>query len=115
MQKRILIIDKYTTIRNLFSEIFSDYNVISTSTEDDAELLFISHQPDLVFFDIHSLEFYGIPFTKKAKNANNVVQMIALSSHLQLELNKDVRTIDQCFSKPFDIEKIIKYVKQSNI
>lgn len=113
---KILVIEDEENINNLLKTLLetSGYQVISTNTCENGQMLFTSHHPDLVILDLGLPDFDGMTFLRNVRK-KSFVPIIILSARSE---DKDkVGALDiganDYVTKPFSSAELVARVRSA--
>ena len=118
-KKNILVVDDSESIRQAFSEYFSeskDYRVYIASDADQGEKLFISiRQIDFIFSDIEMGDVNGLQFVSRIRNLpkGDSVPVVLMSTYVNQQLKKEGESLGVLayLNKPFNLASVAKVIK----
>jgi DNA-binding response OmpR family regulator len=115
MSKRILIIEDDLKILNLLQELLRDegYEVVAYADKNSIKGVIIN-KPDLVLLDNKLTNGFGHELCSeiKANSLTNHIPVILTSGYDDLEVIAKQCNADHYIAKPFDLDNIVKVVKQ---
>ena len=116
VEETAIVIDDDKNIVSLFSELLEtvEIKVIGEGYDgSQAVELYKKHKPNIVFIDIMMPEYDGFYAIKKIREMDSKVKIIAVTADMQEETQKKLLElkITTIIYKPFDINEIIKSIK----
>ena len=118
MKKEVLVIDDNFDIRNLISEILKDknYNVREAANFDQAVFEIDKKLPDIAVVDVKldKSDKDGIELLKKIKNITDLVPVIMISGHANVEMAVESLKLGayEFITKPFAPEQLLNFVSR---
>ena len=118
MKQEILVIDDNFDIRNLISEILKDknYSVREAANFDQAVFEINSKLPDIAVIDVKldKGDKDGIDLLKKIKNISDLVPVIMISGHANVEMAVESLKLGayEFITKPFAPEQLLNFVSR---
>jgi len=114
-----IIVDDEPRITQLYSELLELQNLKILGigqNGNDAIRLFKEYSPDLVFLDVHMLDFSGVEALKEIKKISPTAKVIMVTADLSKDLEKLLRDsgATAVIFKPFDMQKIIQLLEMLN-
>lgn len=116
MQRKILIVDDQFGIRILLNEIFQKegYKTFQAANGVQALEIVNNEEPELVILDMKIPGMDGLEILKRIKKDNQSIKVIIMTAYGELDMIQEA--IDNGaithFAKPFDIDDILKAVKE---
>ena len=118
MKQEILVIDDNFDIRNLISEILKDknYSVREAANFDQAVFEINSKLPDIAVIDVKldKGDKDGIDLLKKIKNISDLVPVIMISGHANVEMAVESLKLGayEFITKPFAPEQLLNFIRR---
>ena len=118
MKHEVLIIDDNFDIRNLISGILKDknYNVREAANYDQATFEIEKKLPDIAIVDVKldKGDKDGIDLLKKIKQINDLVPVIMISGHANVEMAVESLKLGayEFITKPFAMEQLLNFVSR---
>ncbi|MGB9715921.1 MAG: sigma-54-dependent transcriptional regulator [Thermodesulfovibrionales bacterium] len=107
----VLIVDDEGSIRQSLSEIFKDegYDVLTSSSGEEAVELVKEHHPDLILLDIWLPGIDGIQTLEEIKGLKPDIPIIMISGHGNIELAVKATKIGayDFLEKPLSLERVL--------
>ena len=110
VKKSLLVVDDEEVIRDYFSKVLSDYNVLTASTGEEA-LSVVTHQrPDIVLLDFRLPGVDGIQILRKIKKIDRSIAVVMLSAFGEPKVCKEATKYGAYafLPKPFDLLEMKK-------
>ncbi|PZD93747.1 hypothetical protein DNH61_24090 [Paenibacillus sambharensis] len=112
----ILIVDDQAAIRMLLAEVFQSSGLIvhEASSGKTAIEQFRDHRVDFVLLDLKMPDMDGLEALKEIRRMDPHVQTVMISAYGDVDKVETARKlgVEKFFTKPFDIEKLRRYVLQ---
>ncbi len=118
MKYEVLVIDDNFDIRNLISSILKDknYNVREAANYDQATFEIEKKLPDIAIIDVKldKGDKDGIDLLKKVKQINELVPVIMISGHANVEMAVESLKLGayEFITKPFAMEQLLNFVNR---
>ncbi len=114
-QNLLLIVDDNADMRNYVNRVFKDsFQIIQASNAIDGLALAHAQVPDLIISDLMMPEMDGHEFCKNIKSdvATSHIPFILLTANVSKEARLEAFEcgVDDCLTKPFDLEEIVTRV-----
>lgn len=109
MERKILIIDDETKVREIIKKIFSDeYTVLEASEVLSAMKIITQERPTLIFLDINMPNISGIEVLKLIKDTDvsSVIWMLTGNDDIDMALKTLKMGAAGYLTKPFDVQKM---------
>ena len=119
MKYEVLIIDDNFDIRNLVSNLLKDknYDIREAANYDQAVNEIDTKLPDLAVVDVKldKGDKDGIDLLKKIKNINDLVPVIMISGHANVEMAVESLKLGayEFITKPFAAEQLLNFVNRA--
>ncbi|MCI9063444.1 MAG: response regulator transcription factor [Clostridia bacterium] len=113
-QKKILVVDDETTIRNLLNINLTKegYKVIEAKDGVEAVEMALEHKPDLILLDVMLPKIDGLSVCKKIKNTMNVPILMVTAKDSELDKIVGLELgADDYVTKPFSVRELIARIK----
>ncbi len=112
MERKILIVDDETELRNLFKQAFSQRGYVVRLSESAEEALGILNQENInvMFLDLNLPEMNGIELCKLIKKTNPITVIYAVTGYASIfdVVACSSAGFDDYFTKPIDFEILVK-------
>ncbi len=118
MKQEVLVIDDNFDIRNLISEILKDknYKVREAANYDQAVFEISKKLPDIAVIDVKldKGDKDGIDLLKKIKNITDLVPVIMISGHANVEMAVESLKLGayEFITKPFAPEQLLNFISR---
>ena len=114
-RKKLLLIDDnedtQITLKMLLEDYFSEI-FLAFDGEEGLEI-YKTHKPEVIITDIYMPKLNGIELCKKIKEIDTNQTIILVSAHSEDDkVIKKIDCYDYYLSKPYDVEKLIKYFEE---
>ena len=114
MKGKILIIDDETSVRELFTGVFTDEDYEVIATEDGNRALEILEQDniDVIFLDLKLFGMNGIDLCRQIREMKPMSMIFAITGWASLFEIEECRQagFDDYFEKPLDMDMLLKAV-----
>ncbi len=115
MSKTVFIVDDDVAILEVLSIVLEEegYNVV-TDTGSKMLAITASTQPDIILLDIWMRGIDGRELSRevKANTALSAIPIVLMSAHSHADSVIEEAKADDFIEKPFDIESMLKVVRQ---
>jgi CheY-like chemotaxis protein len=115
--KKILIVDDESSIRELFRSAFSDpvHEVHLAENGEEALIILKQHNIDLIFLDLKLFGMNGIELCRRIRKDKPITIIYAITGWAGLFEVEECREagFDDFFTKPFQLEAIFKAVENA--
>lgn len=117
MKGKILIIDDETSVRELFTGVFTDEDYEVIATEDGNRALEILEQDniDVIFLDLKLFGMNGIDLCRQIREMKPMSMIFAITGWASLFEIEDCRQagFDDYFEKPLDMDMLTDAVAEA--
>ena len=114
MKGKILIIDDETSVRELFTGVFTDedYEVIATEDVNLALEILEQDNIDVIFLDLKLFGMNGIDLCRQIREMKPMSMIFAITGWASLFEIEECRQagFDDYFEKPLDMDMLLKAV-----
>lgn len=113
--EKILVVDDTKNIRDTFSLVFEEYNIVPAASAREA--LSILHRPndiDLIVLDVVMPDMDGLELLKEIKKINRERKVVIMTGYSTKDVAIEAlrSDADEYIEKPFDIEKTREIFKR---
>ncbi|MBP1709907.1 MAG: response regulator CheY-like receiver domain [Deltaproteobacteria bacterium] len=114
MKGKILIVDDETSVRELFTGVFTDedYEVITTEDGNQALDILKRDNIDVIFLDLKLFGMNGIDLCRQMREAKPMSMIFAITGWAPLFEIEECRQagFDDYFEKPLDMDMLLEAV-----
>ena len=117
MEKTILLVEDEALIRDALSKLLSQvgYSVIAVETAEEGIDQLKKKSTQLIISDLNLPGMNGLEFCRKAKEANPIACLFAITGHQSLFELSDCREagFDDYFTKPVEMSALLEAARQA--
>lgn len=114
--QKILIVDDQFGIRILLNEIFQKAGYTTFQAANGAQALAVvkKEKPGLVILDMKIPGMDGLEILKRIKKDHEEIKVIIMTAYGELDMIQEAMDVGAVtyFSKPFDIDELMKTVQE---
>ena len=113
--KSVLIVDDEEVIRNFFSEMLSEYRIVTAQGGEEALEIIKTDRPDLVLLDLKMPGIDGMETLKRIRKIDKGLAVVILTAYGTPEVKSQAMRLGArgLMAKPFELTQIKTLIKES--
>jgi len=113
--KSILIVDDEEVIRNFFSEMLSEYRILTAQSGEEALEIIKTDRPELVLLDLKMPGIDGLETLKRIRKMDKGLSVVMLTAYGTPEIKSQAMRLGArgLMAKPFELQQIKTLIEDS--